>query len=766
MNFPPLDYDLSPYTGWTRTHWETLLARATYGYVLAAERNGSMARALYPDDYCDRPDSVDALEAFARIAAAWGAWLRNPANPACLHFAGREINIEALLGDALLDGTNASQPHTYWGDIGDMDQRIVETADIAVAIWLSRDRVFARMAERDQTQVMAWLSQVRGKATYNDNWILFPAMVMAVHRRLGFAPPSDDLDARLDRMSGFYRGDGWCVDGAGDEYDLYNAWMFNWHYLLWAQIDGDRRPTYRQRLFRRARSFLASFPCFFGANGAYAAWGRSLVYRCAAVSAFGAGYWLGATPQRPGLLRRLSSGCLRYFFENGMFEPDGHYIRQGYHGHFPPAGEPYIGPGSPWWACHGLFALTLDRDDPFWTEKEIPLPVERGDFDLALPTPGFVLCGRRATGQVFLLNARSGNGTGIAQHHYDAKYGKLAFSTHFPFNVVPAAGSYAPDAMVSLTADGRAFGHRAMTRTGGVMPGCMWCEFDEIVAGMPQRIRVAVLVWRDVQIRTAYLQPTIPVRAFEAPGALGAAGAAVVIRRSDAAAGWEYAEADGRAAAIRRLWGYDGQSASEPFLGYSNLNLAYPYSEQPVVYESAASAAARGVSAASLLRPAPFDPAVELAGLAAVPDEAGCFRISMPDGEAVVALGDDLPVALKVGGVQVAGDGLRCVRLKRDLSEVSGIGLQRVDGVLTLAAPGVVRVACEGHGEAHVTTDTGVTLAEAWLGGAASRALVRGLDEVWIELPDWSPGNVISPERVREWSARTERALVELRLVL
>src|SRR5689334_13094763 len=131
-NFPTLDFDISPYTGWTRAHWEYLLARMTYGYVRIAEQSGSPARVLYPDDRRGLPDSVDAIESFARIASAWGAWLRNPANSATLTFEDHELNLEMLLHDALLDGTNRSNPRTYWGDIGHMDQRIVESADIAV----------------------------------------------------------------------------------------------------------------------------------------------------------------------------------------------------------------------------------------------------------------------------------------------------------------------------------------------------------------------------------------------------------------------------------------------------------------------------------------------------------------------------------------------------------------------------------------------------------------------------------------------------------
>src|SRR4026207_63141 len=178
--FPAFDFDLSPYTGWTRAHWEYILARMTYGYAKIAERSGSPARVLYPDDRRGLPDPVDAIASFARIASAWGAWLRNPANPSTLSFEGHDIDLEALRRQALLDGTNPANPYTYWGYIGRLDQRIVESADIAVTIWMSRERVFNKMTSAEQAQIMAWLAQVDNKGTYTDNWILFTAMAQAV----------------------------------------------------------------------------------------------------------------------------------------------------------------------------------------------------------------------------------------------------------------------------------------------------------------------------------------------------------------------------------------------------------------------------------------------------------------------------------------------------------------------------------------------------------------------------------------------------------
>ncbi|MEP7358613.1 MAG: DUF2264 domain-containing protein, partial [Anaerolineales bacterium] len=386
-SFPALDHSRAPYTGWTRGHWVALLARMTAGFARAAQRSGSPARALFPDDRRGLPDAVDALEAFARIASAWGAWLSQPANPDSLDFEGRCVDVAALLRQRLLDGTDPANPLTYWGDMDHMDQRLVECGDLAMAIYVSRERVYDRLAPSEQAQIMNWLARVDGQGTYYDNWVLFPALAQAVRLRLGCTVPLAELDSNLDQASAFYRGDGWYVDGPSDEFELYNAWMFQWHFLHWAAIDGDRRPDLRALVLERARSFLAGFPYFFGANGAYAAWGRSLVYRFAAVAGFATGHALGVAPADPGLLRRLSSGCLRYFYEHGLFDPNEHFVRQGFHGDFPPAGEAYISPGSPYWCCHGLFALSFDPADAFWTAPEAPLPVEQADFELALPAP-------------------------------------------------------------------------------------------------------------------------------------------------------------------------------------------------------------------------------------------------------------------------------------------------------------------------------------------------------------------------------------------
>jgi hypothetical protein len=785
--FPPPDYERSPYTGWTRAHWEALLARLTYGYQLVAERAGSPARALYPEDLRNQPDSVDALESFARIAPAWAAWLYNPSNPAIVSFAGKHMDLTELLCRALVEGTNPDRPHTYWGEMDHFSQHIVEAADVAIAVWLSRQRVFDQLNPMEQARIMAWLGKVDGKQTYFDNWILFPAISMMVRLKMGFPASVRDLDGRLEKIGRFYRGDGWYADGPGNEYELYNAWMFGWHYLLWAWIDGDRRPDLRQIVLRRAQSFIQGFQFFFGSNGVYPAWGRSIVYRFSAVAAFETAHLLGIAPANPGLLRRVSSGCMRYFYEHGFLDSEQHYIYQGFHGHFPQAGESYISPGSPYWACHALFALSFDRNDPFWTTEEAPLPVEQADFDLALPAPGFVLHGDKTSGQVLLLNSRSGPAEEILpdagssrisseielavrygpRHDYPSKYGKLAYSSHFPFNVAPIPGSYGPDAMLALSPDGQVFGHRSVTLKSGAAPGMIWSEFSENIAGESHLIRAAVLLWKDLQIRLYWIAPALPVRAFEAPGALSCDRPAGIQRRSDAEAGWEYAEIDGRGLAIQRLIGYDSQLASAPFQGYSNLNLAYHYSEFPLVLESWPSAATRSLAAVSLLRPARFDPSEQFAGIKASSPTAGVFHVSLPDGELAHIDLRDIPAdCIHLGDFDLEGTELRLARLRPDGSQLCAINLMRVNGLIELEQPAIVQLRRENEGQIDLITDSGLTLASEWLKALPSCIQVQSTNGELSDVTNECQQAVFRHDFIQKWRERNERSLLHFRMTL
>jgi hypothetical protein len=363
---------------------------------------------------------------------------------------------------------------------------------------------------------------------------------------------------------------------------------------------------------------------------------------------------------------------------------------------------------------------------------------------------------------VLLLNSRSGQEHDAPRHNYTSKYGKLVYSTHFPFNVLPAHASYAPDAMISLTRDGKTFGHRTHTRAGQAAPGFIWSKFDESLNDEPQPIWIGVLLWGDVQLRLTVIRPTFPVMAFEAPGALGCEQRSKVVRRSDEQAGWEYAEVDGHGVSIRRLTGYDCQKSSAPFLDQSNINLAYTYSEQPIIYESQASVAARCLAAASLVRPAPFNPAVEFAGITVETESPEIFRIRMPGQRmAFIAPGETTPKYATVNGIDIEGINMRYVQLTKDLNEICGLGLTQISGVATFFEPATFRLKRISNREVRVTTNTGISLTDQWLPAPPRRIEALTLDNQWLDVTTECPGSSIPNNVVQEWRERNQRILVD-----
>jgi hypothetical protein len=319
--------------------------------------------------------------------------------------------------------------------------------------------------------------------------------------------------------------------------------------------------------------------------------------------------------------------------------------------------------------------------------------------------------------------------------------------------------------MISLTHDGQAFGHRLHTRNGEVAPGFMWCKFEQLIDDELQPLWVAIIMWKDVQIRLAIIHPTFPVMAFEAPGVLGCEKPINIIRRSDSSAGWEYAEAEDRAIAIQRLIGYDSQRVSAPFLDQSNINLAYTYSEQPVVHESEASVAARCLAAASLVRPQPFDPAVEFSGIKVEIESPEIFRVTLPEHRsAIVAPGETTPKRISINGIELEGTKIRYAQLTSDLNEVCGLGITRIAEIASFSSSATFRLTRASNGAVGVTTNTGVSLTDQWLGGKIRCIEAQALNHQWLDVTDQCQSGSIPSQLVQEWSDRNQRTLVDFRI--
>lgn len=558
----------------TKAEALSLWSRLVAGWANSLDNSGARTlMAGVPND----ADAGGSYEGVTRMLWGLAGWLSQPGRPARLTWRGETFDTEALLKRALVAGTDPASPG-YWGQAprrGEYDQRTVESGQVALAAWLTRERIWARLTAEEQGRLVDWLTEFgKRPSAWRNNWVLFWTLNHAGRKALGAPFDQAVIDETLEYLDGMYCGDGWYDDGPRcgvNHFDDYNYWVFGTHVLAWAQCDGNSQPERRERLLARVRLSMAHVPYFFAANGAYSEYGRSLSYKFARLAAPLWAYKLGVWPHAVGMLRRLVGRHLRWYTDRGAIRADG-TLRQSLTAEGSiEVREPYIATGSSYWAMLAFGALwSLPDDDPFWSVEEEPLPVEQGDFMRVFAWPGWVVSGTKASGGVQRFNAGSWK--------YPAKYGKFAYTTLAPFNVGLVDGQPSPDSMLCLT-DGQIIGHRNTNLAFAVgEPGWLRMRYQQAVGGV-HTIDTAIIVLGEVHLRAhrVTLDPDvkIPLAAVEGAAPLGYAAGTVPVITSDSIAGWEKAWVDSRAVGIVRLRGYDHQHRATSWRGRYELNSVY-----------------------------------------------------------------------------------------------------------------------------------------------------------------------------------------------
>ncbi|MEU8602104.1 DUF2264 domain-containing protein [Streptomyces parvulus] len=449
FELPTEDRASSPYTGYTRAHWEAVAD----GLLWSAWRWGTPGCALL--DLPGRPSRSgvrsDGLEGFARtfLAAAFrvaGAGGEDPHD-----WLGRYAR--GLASGTRTPGRDDAESWPLILDHDVQGQPMVESASVALGLRLTAPWLWKNLDSAVQDRVEEWLRGALRHVPAPNNWYLFPYTVAGFLESVGRgdAETGAARERALELMEGWYRGGGWYADGDGRAFDHYNGWALHLYPVLDAHLGGDTAAL--ARYGGRLRAHLDGFGSMFGADGAPLHYGRSLTYRFAASSAVGLGALTGHTPLAPGASRRLVSGSLRYFMDRGALSDEG-LLSLGWFGPHGATLQPYSGPASPYWASKAFVSLLAPADHALWTATEERAPVEETDRVLALAAPGLLVQSTREDGIVRLHNhgsdhVRPHEGESAAED--DPHYGRQAYSTR----TGPTAGENAADNHLSVEVGGR-----------------------------------------------------------------------------------------------------------------------------------------------------------------------------------------------------------------------------------------------------------------------------------------------------------------------
>ncbi|GGU91718.1 hypothetical protein GCM10010275_30770 [Streptomyces litmocidini] len=457
MPTPPENREISPYTGWTRAHWEAAADRLLLDVRPFASPRGGLLDLPGPRPSWSGPRS-DGLEGWART------FLLAALRVAGAHGEDPHGHLDRYAaGLAAGTGKPGRDDHDSWPPMADTRQAVVESASIALGLRLTRPWLWDRLDDRVRQQAVDWLLPALGPSPVDNNWWLFGLTVAGFLQDIGVETDraAATIDRSLARVEDWYLGDGWYSDGDNRAFDHYNAWALHFYPVLHAHLSGDR--ALLGRYGPRLRAHLDDYVHLFDANGAPVPYGRSLIYRFAAAAAPWLGALTGHTPLTPGATRRLASGTLRYFLDRGEGRDEGRgegrgatdergLLTLGWHGPYPPLVQEYSGPGSPYWASKGFLGLLLPACHPAWTDPEEPLPAERADTVRAFAPAGLLVQTTAADGLVRLHNHGSNHVHSAPGEEDDPGYARHAYSTR----TGPTTGPAPADNHFALIVEGKA----------------------------------------------------------------------------------------------------------------------------------------------------------------------------------------------------------------------------------------------------------------------------------------------------------------------
>jgi hypothetical protein len=525
----------------------------------------------------------------SRMFPAIAAWLSVPSRPRTISFRSMSLPLEALALATLNNAFDPSHPG-FWGrdEHPPVDQRVVESAMIAYGVWLGRDALLPRTSPSATANLQAWLDRFGSGPLITERdvipavWNLMWIVNHTARQALGWPHDRAIIDEAWSRIERLHRGDGWMSERPGTHLDDYNWWGFGAHELFCLQMaaSGAAAPA---RAADRIRQRLGLFPFFFGRDGSYPEFGRSLSYKFGRLGCALLAYKLGFWPHSPGLLKRIVRRHLEHYDRIGGIDRATDIVLQSI-SEFGTldAADFYISTGHPYWCMQAFTALwQLDEGDPIWAATEEPLPVETSDFRRTIAPAGWILQGTLKSGQVQRYSVGTAKSGAFA-----ARYGKFAYCTHFPPNFGSVEGDFPPDSALTVT-DGDQWSHP-----------CAYREFlvgDEFLRGR----YVLSIDDRDVEVDTTLVpigddgcirvhrvriaQDAGDLRLVEGGCALGYTAGELPRRVIDRSAGYTFARLGDRVSLIWGVRGYTRPRLAAGFRHREDLNAVHARALTPML---------------------------------------------------------------------------------------------------------------------------------------------------------------------------------------
>jgi hypothetical protein len=352
-----------------RAYWLQMLLKVAEPVLTALSQNklkATMPIESAPGQLESRK-AVSHLEALGRTLAGLAPWLSLAADDS-VEGRLRQRYVD-LACKSIANGVNPGSPDYLNFTKG--GQPLVDAAFLAHGL-LRAPKLWSNLTSTAQENLIKALQSTRIiKPGYN-NWLLFSAMVEAA--LLKFTGSGDELrmDYAIKQHLNWYKGDGAYGDGPDFHWDNYNSYVIQPMLLdvVKTLLDaGKAEKNLFETLLTRAQRYAIVQERMIGPDGSFAAFGRSLAYRCGAFQLLSQVALQGSLPPEltPGQVRSALTAVIhRTMDAPGTFDKNG-WLQIGLCGHQPAIGETYISTGSLYLCSVAFLPLGLPASNPFWT---------------------------------------------------------------------------------------------------------------------------------------------------------------------------------------------------------------------------------------------------------------------------------------------------------------------------------------------------------------------------------------------------------------
>jgi hypothetical protein len=355
-----------------RIYWVRLLDKIA-APILSNMSKGELRKNM-PMDYSPAWDSrnkeVAYMEAIGRLIVGLAPFVSLPDEDS---EEGRiRLKMRSQIQASLTHAVDPASPdYLYWGS-PKVSQPLVDAAFLAHALLLAPTALWEPLDKQTKERFINEFTKLRAIKPPNNNWVLFAAIIETF--LLSIDAPFDGarIDTGIDKIIGWYVGDGWYSDGVKFHFDHYNGFVIQpmLVQVLRVNVAKARRPQSELDLaYKRMQRYASFQERFISPEGTFPVFGRSSTYRVGA-------FWPLATLALennlpagvlPSQVRPALTAVFKRVFVKDTFNANG-LLTLGFVGAKQSnIADYYSNTGSMYLASFAFMPLGLPASHDFWT---------------------------------------------------------------------------------------------------------------------------------------------------------------------------------------------------------------------------------------------------------------------------------------------------------------------------------------------------------------------------------------------------------------